>query len=96
MRCKKGDLAIVLTAPPGSVVPRDAIVVCLELLPVSYRAQDGSRTMINDVWLIEWRGMREHGGVRLGRPDCELRPIRPGDGEDETLAWAGKPEEATA
>lgn len=28
--------------------------------------------------------------------DSWLRPIRPTDGEDETLQWAGKPNEVTA
>lgn len=31
-------------------------------------------------------------GQELAAPDAWLRPIRPGEGEDETLAWAGKPE----
>lgn len=28
--------------------------------------------------------------------DSNLRPIRDQDGEDETLTWAGKPEQVTA
>jgi hypothetical protein len=43
------------------------------------------------VWVIDpqldtyWAGADKH-----------LRPIRPQKGEDETLTWAGKPEQVTA
>lgn len=31
------------------------------------------------------------GNLSLGLPDDKLRPIRPDEGDDETLEWAGKP-----
>jgi len=33
-------------------------------------------------------------GIECVIPDAYLRPIRPGDGADETLQWAGKPQPA--
>lgn len=33
-------------------------------------------------------------GIECVIPDAYLRPIRPGEGDDETLSWAGKPQPA--
>ena len=37
-------------------------------------------------WVIEWHGSQ------FRAMDRYLRPIRNSDGDDETFAWAGKPE----
>lgn len=62
-----------------------------------------------DSWIIEFIGepvLAEHFimGVSQGKRstfygccgDSALRPIRDGEGDDETLAWAKKPEKVTA
>lgn len=42
-------------------------------------------------WQIAERLDNEHGIPFWAVKDANLRPIRDSDGEDETLAWAGKP-----
>ena len=51
---------------------------------------------IDGVDVARWEGGRRHEVELLPFPDAWLRPIRPGDGADETLAWAGKPQPVTA
>ena len=88
MNCKPGDLAVVVKSGLGGVdswVGRIIKVIGLCQGPAG------------PCWTYE--------GARLSHPiygDCEavsdkcLRPIRPGEGEDEMLLLAGKPTEVTA
>ena len=47
-------------------------------------------TMLTTYWVVEWRG-----GLYIAH-DSWLKPLRGDSGEDETLRWAGKPQEVTA
>ena len=85
--CKLGDLAIIVRSRTS---PQDIgkIVTCVKLRP----SPDG-----NPAWIIDpplTNGIVFHEG-RYRLPDwiadeC-LRPIRPGNGEDETLTWKDVP-----
>jgi len=92
MNCKKGDLAVIVVSMtrPHSV---GKIVTCVSLKPCPRTGAPA--------WIIDPPVGKEvfvHGAWRAGDwiEDKCLRPIRPNDGEDETLTWAGKPEQVTA
>lgn len=98
MNCKPGELAIVVRSTVGN---EGRIVRCLHL------ASDGDMNRhgvwiggADPVWLLDGlcRWVHPLLGERLVpfMTDSALRPIRDNDGEDETLTWAGKPEEALA
>lgn len=103
MRCKVGDLAVIVSNAPShagwlvrilSVPPRGS----------DFKLPDGvnHNQTVTD-WLIEslsgemvtpfWTGSKRT--TRLARYGCIndkwLRPIRDNDGQDEALTWAGKP-----
>lgn len=82
MNCKPGDLAVIVGAASGSAL--GAIVEVLRMKRPSCPACGSVE------WWILFRG-EEWGGC-----DKDLRPIRPGEGDDETLSWAGKPEQVAA
>lgn len=93
MNCKPGDMAIVISSTAGN---EGKIVQCLRL---------ASRKEIDDcnfeagegpVWWITPALVGRFGRLVNMGPDKRLKPIRDQDGEDETLTWAGKPQEVTA
>lgn len=81
MNCKPGDVAMIV-----SVYTKDAhkhlgeIVECVDW----FLDFDG-----NERWNI-----RARDGMDTC-DDCNMRPIRDNDGEDETLQWAGLPHKET-
>ena len=88
MNCKPGDLAIVVKSMCGN---EGKVVECKRLLGAVEFADGEVR--------VSWELTQK---LPVGRhrhnifPDAWLRPIRPSDGTDETLIWAGKPEGVTA
>lgn len=98
LNCKANDLAVRIRAHSGCHIPAGAIVECIEMLKGGvFFTLAGVRETKSDVWRVKFRG-KETGdsGLPWGIEDSELRPIRPEKGDDETLAWAGKPEKVTA
>ncbi len=99
MRCKPGDLAVMC----GSITTPENVGIFLrvtELDPFDrmWRFEDASRPVqfyIGKKKCECFRSSAEAGG-NAWIPDRELRPIRPGDGADETLVWAGRPERVEA
>jgi hypothetical protein len=88
MRCKPGDLAVIVVSPSGHNLSK-IVEVC------AYR---GIHSEFGPIWRIRTGGsplVTEYGcvGVTCDIPDAWLRPIRDSDGEDETLRFAGKPQE---
>jgi len=82
-RCQIGDLVLVISAhPEWSGMLGKVLVVKGEC------ADDPSEWTFDPPWM--WRG------YELTAPDHCLRPIRPNDGQDETLTWAGLPNKETA
>lgn len=97
MNCKPGDLAIVVNCEFHENIGR--------LVQVLWGASMSGRHEGKPGWLIqsEGRPLRCHlnaGGTGLREQtralDENLRPIRPSEGDDETLALAGKPEQVAA
>jgi hypothetical protein len=80
MRCKVGDLAVVLPVN-NAVQYAGRIVRC-----VAHRNSFGH---------ICWITSPKLDGDKLVW-DGALYPIRDQDGDDETITWAGKPEGVTA
>lgn len=91
--CKSGEIAIKVRASVGDSIPVGAVVKTIEHRTITH-ALTGEKI---PAWLVEysppnidpWRGT---WSVR----DEHLKPIRPDEGDDETLAWAGKPEGVAA
>lgn len=86
MNCKPGDLAVVVRSAtnPENI---GRIVRCVDM---TRRRLAGSWEEC-ECWIVE-PDITVYGAIA----DRCLRPIRPTDGEDETLTWAGKPEQVTA
>jgi len=86
MRCKPGDLAVIVRSVDGQAV--GAIVECLQT--------DGEHSEFGPIWRVKTRGhgiVTIHGtlAVFFHMPDAWLRPIRDSDGTDETLTDVFKP-----
>jgi hypothetical protein len=87
MNCKQGDLAIVVS---GAAV--GFVVTCIERYDGPWFEQDHAIGWRVDIPLPKLLG----GSRQPFILDSALRPIRPGEGEDEMLLLAGKPEGVTA
>lgn len=95
LRCKQGDLAVVVRA----VLPENLgkFVTCVRFISeASVRGPSGRMITYRDAWEIEPSSPFALGpGQGPCRtwvaPDSALRPIRDGEGADETIAWAGWP-----
>lgn len=92
MNCKPGDLAVIVRSEAGN---EGKFVTCLRLVDRLWIRRDGS-----DFRAPSWEVDVELGGWggdwTSYVPDSSLRPIRGQPGDDETLAWAGKPNELPA
>lgn len=94
MRCKVGDLAVVVKSYSGN---EGKIVRCVEFFPARrYRLPSGELTHALDGWRTEPRLPAFDGTPAICTPEEHLRPIRDNPGADETLTWADKPERVTA
>jgi hypothetical protein len=83
MNCKLGDLAVIVRNW-GPDSQRLLGIVCRVMAPVP------------GFWGPGWELAEPlPNGDTCIHDEC-LRPIRDSDGEDETLTWAGKPQEVTA
>ena len=80
MRCKPGDLAIVIDWK-GIHTGKVVTVVCF------------SESFGLGCWEVSPETIDPDDGVNVCWNDASLRPIRDQDGEDETLTWAGRPKE---
>ena len=81
MRCKPGDLAIVINATTQKqFIGR--VVKVIELYG-------------NDSWICE-PDLIGSDGIPRAMFDDNLQPIRPPKCQEETMTWAGKPQEVTA
>lgn len=90
LNCKRGDLARVIDDPEARAAGIvDKIITVTEQVRLGFYP----------AWLYAGQPLVCTCGC--GRQiealaDALLRPIRDQDGDDETLAWAGKPEQTTA
>ncbi len=108
MNCKPGDLAMVIRGIwtpelAGRFVTVVRLAVPGEVIDAVVYSQSGPG------WVVESSAgglpVRIRSGPDAGKllfkrqrviRDELLRPIRDNDGEDETLAWAGKPQQVAA
>lgn len=85
MNCKPGDLAY--------------IVGCRNAPELNGLVVHVVRRVSDEAWLCAGHAI-ERNAASWGVPchifDRNLRPIRDNDGPDETLTWAGKPEQVPA
>jgi hypothetical protein len=85
MNCKPGDLAV--TVGCRSHPELNGILLTVV------------EAVATNIWLCSGHEIERVCEIYGGKPwiyDEKLRPIRDNDGEDETLAWAGKPQEVKA
>ncbi len=87
MRCKVGDLAIVVKSLAGN---EGKIVRCVQYIGVVKWKVIG----MDDTWLLDQPLKNIHGHSGFDMPDSFLRPIRDNPGQDETLQWAPHKETA--
>jgi hypothetical protein len=90
MRCKQGDLAIVVYSDAGN---EGKIVRCLKLLGIKRWVDQRGVVFDDPTWEIDtalpdWLGTKTNSIM-----DSRLRPIRrpPDDAKDETLSWLPVP-----
>ena len=89
-RCKVSDVAIIRGGNPEPYVNR-MVEVMTAVGPIGL---DAARSL-GFLWVVKPLGW--HPGEGLGEtfwfPDDRLTPIRDNPGTDETIQWAGKPNE---
>lgn len=88
MNCKKGDLAIVVISTCGN---EGKIVRCVEFAGDQRRISPVGDFEYDPCWIVEPNLPDWSGGRSLYTADHQLKPLRDSEGDDETLAWAGKP-----
>lgn len=102
MNCKPGDLAIIVNAKANPSLNGRIVKVLRRAVPGEIFVMDGVGVRLREdrakSWIVESdRPMPFLSSPRVlftkTRPvqDAHLRPIRDNDGEDETMTWAGKP-----
>ena len=92
MNCKPGDLAVMVRSCSGN---EGVILRCIRLATSS--EIDANRFVSwSPVWVVDRKLKATNGKMASLALDAYLRPIRMNEGEDETLTWAGKPEQVTA
>ncbi len=98
LNCKPGDLARIVGMHPSLAEANDRIVKLQQLPPVVTDGLPSWRLTERVELVMVGNGRRGHTSFWIGEsvwfdeiPDKYLRPIRGTDGDDETLAWAGKP-----
>ena len=99
MRCKVGDIAVIVAQPHQEPRALGAFVKVLRpSVPNSY-SKYGLATKVATWWVESSSPLETHlhgACAEFVVPDPFLRPIRPNEGDDETLTWAGKPQETPA
>lgn len=82
--CKVGDLAIVVKSwagHEGKIVRIVGDAGIVGWLGIGYHKS----------WFIDQMLVSEFGNPKNKMADFQLKPLRDNGGDDETLAWAGKP-----
>ena len=87
MRCKQGDLAVIVKSWAGN---EGKIVKCVRSFNGSLLNPDGS-FLEGVIWEVDENLKTWDGTFGKNAPDVYLRPIRPSEGQDETLSWKDVP-----
>lgn len=95
MNCKQGDLAIIVKSYAGN---EGKVVRCVEYLgEVLWACSVTGLDKAEPTWRVDSLLPGPDGEQAVAKiADCQLRPLRPNRGDDETLSWAGKPKKVTA
>lgn len=91
MNVKSGELAIVV----GGQWNVGRIVEIMFFDPGKFHHFSG----VQGSWRVKSSNLLHAKGGWMKEvwfPDSWLRPLRDGEGDDESLSWAGKPEQVTA
>ncbi len=97
MNCKPGDLAAIAFCPRGTEHLRGRVVKLTTRGPDSPQYSWRMSLETRATWRYEGAPLLNAAGSKiLYLNDCCLRPIRDQPGDDETLTWAGKPNELPA
>lgn len=91
MNCKQGDLAYLVTGPAAGVPVR-----CVERYDGPWYWSGAEGPHFEPGWRLDRKLPNSMGTLTDCRGDRFMRPISPGEGDDETLTWAGKPNETPA
>jgi hypothetical protein len=86
--CRPGDLAVVVRSRFAENVGRLVRIIERTEAEWEWRVE-----ALQPIAVLSWAGVKFEAkpGDCLGCYDRSLRPIRDGDGEDETFNWAGRP-----
>ena len=112
MRCRLNDVVMVVRSEMGNegrfgrIVGRAVVGMKLPgcvivydtddwLVEGSFRTADENIMSIFGAEVARWDSDERNVSL-LPFPDASLRPIRPGEGADESLTWAGKPQPVEA
>jgi hypothetical protein len=87
MRCKKNELAIVIKNNYGN---SGKIVRCVRL--ATPEDWVGKWSIFGPTWVIDTPLLDSLGGRVYMCHDASLMPIRPSEGQDETLSWKDVPQ----
>lgn len=92
LNCKVGDIAIRIKDHELCKIPIGHIVEIYAWRGKSYRRYDNR--LVEDAWLVMYKGSKfSDTGHTWAISDSELRPLRPDEGQDETLSWKDVPTE---
>jgi hypothetical protein len=91
--CRPGDLAVVVRSKFAENVGRFVRVIERAGAEWEWRVE-----ALQPIAVLSWDGVKFDAkpGDCIGCYDRSLRPIRDGDGDDETLDWAGKPSQVNS
>ena len=96
MNCREGDLAVVV----GGERTRRNVGRVVRVIALAGPEDFDPLVPRDRCWRVDtpmrWDSLLFGSVMCPVAPDEYLRPIRDNDGEDETLAWAGKPQGVTA
>lgn len=100
MNCQPGDLAVLVSKgnATGAIAAAIAKAIGIPVRLTHLRAPDHCTCSVSMVWNFETPILVSAPGVTFeitGASDDVLRPLRDNDGTDETLIWAGKPQQVT-
>ena len=89
MRCRQGDLAVIVRSVAGN---EGKIVRCVKFVPDLVLCRPGNTlSPALPGWRVDPPMWSAHGTLSRHAFDYQLRPIRDNDGEDEILRVVGKP-----
>ena len=97
MRCNPNDVVVVVRSKAGNLGRIGTVLRWAETGTVQYGHNKHGRTLFNGQagWVVQGTFSTTQGEtVSPGVfPDEWLRPLRDSEGDDETITWAGKPEQ---